>query len=154
MMHMCIPSNDNKRGCRLPVQHKVSYTKWVTQSHLPTKTSSVWWKPCTPIAPIMTSSMSRSFNLHLHFLGLERQSIVAFTWLRPIFSDPYPCHNHIFISSWDEQSTNHSSLKTRPRCYAKSPTGQDAFQAIPGLISCAGVTRRWGVLSHAQNAVR
>ena len=27
---------------------------------------------------------------------------------------------------------------------AKSPTAQDEFQTIPGLISCAGVTRRWG----------
>ena len=42
--------------------------------------------------------------------------------------------------------------KEQPRCYAKSPTVQDAFQPIPGLISCAGVTGRWGLLSHAQNA--
>ena len=34
---------------------------------------------------------------------------------------------------------NHTELN-RPRCYAKSPTAQDAFQPIPGLISCAGVT--------------
>ena len=43
------------------------------------------------------------------------------------------------------QSMNHVSVK--------SPTAQDAFRPIPGLISCAGVTRRWGLLSHAQNAV-
>ena len=34
------------------------------------------------------------------------------------------------------------------------PTVQNAFQPIPGLISCAGVTRRWGSLgtrpSHAE----
>ena len=36
----------------------------------------------------------------------------------------------------------------------KSPTVQGVFQPIPGLISCTGVTRRWRVLSHAQNAVR
>ena len=36
--------------------------------------------------------------------------------------------------------------KNSPRCYAKSP--------IPGLISCAGVTGRWGLLSHAQNVVK
>ena len=35
----------------------------------------------------------------------------------------------------------------------KSPTAQGAFQPIPDLISCAGVTGRWGLLSHAQNAV-
>ena len=28
------------------------------------------------------------------------------------------------------------------------------FWPIPGLISCFGVTGRWGLLSHAQNAVR
>ena len=28
----------------------------------------------------------------------------------------------------------------KPRCYKKSPTAQDMFQTIPGLISCAGVT--------------
>ena len=31
---------------------------------------------------------------------------------------------------------------------------QDAFWLIPGLISCAGVTGRWGLLSHAQDAVK
>ena len=44
-----------------------------------------------------------------------------------------------------EQSTNHISLKNRPRCYTKSPTVQDAFRPIPGLISCTGVTGRWGL---------
>ena len=33
-------------------------------------------------------------------------------------------------------------------------TVQDTFQSIPGLISCAGVTGRWGLLFHAQNVVR
>ena len=28
------------------------------------------------------------------------------------------------------------------------------FRPIPGLISCAGVTRRWRLLSHAQHVVR
>ena len=28
---------------------------------------------------------------------------------------------------------------------------QDTIQPIPGLISCPGVTGRWGLLSHAQN---
>ena len=36
----------------------------------------------------------------------------------------------------------------------QSPTAQDAFRPTPGLISCTGVTGRWGLLSHAQNAVR
>jgi len=31
---------------------------------------------------------------------------------------------------------------------------QYTFQPIPGLISCVGVTKRWGLLSHAQNALR
>ena len=44
-----------------------------------------------------------------------------------------------------------SPKKIRPRCYAKSPTVQDTFQPILGLISCAGMTGRWGLLPHAQN---
>ena len=38
---------------------------------------------------------------------------------------------------------NHISLKkkSRPRCYAKSSTVQDAFQPLPGLISYTGVIR-------------
>ena len=41
-----------------------------------------------------------------------------------------------------EQSKNHMHLpyKTRLRCYAKSPTAQDAFRTIPDLMTCAGVT--------------
>ena len=50
------------------------------------------------------------------------------------------------------QSVNHISLKNRPRCYVKSPTVQDTFRSIPGLISCTGVTRKWGLLSHACNS--
>ena len=50
---------------------------------------------------------------------------------------------------------NHISLKKgKPRCYAKSPTVQDTFWQIPGIISCTGMTSGWEVISHAQNAVR
>ena len=42
-----------------------------------------------------------------------------------------------------EQSTNHIRLKNMPRYFAKSPTAQDTFWPIPGLIVYAGVTRRW-----------
>ena len=42
-----------------------------------------------------------------------------------------------------EQSMNHISLKKNwPRCHCKSPTVQDAFRPILGLISHAGVTGR------------
>ena len=52
-------------------------------------------------------------------------------------------------------STNHISPKNSPRCqHAKSPIAQNTFRSIPDLISCAGVARRWGLPSHAQNAVR
>ena len=67
------------------------------------------------------------------------------------------CRDHLARKvCMHEQSTNHTSLKNRPmtRCYAKSPTVQDAIRPIPGLISCAGVTGRWGLLSCAQNAAR
>ena len=52
-----------------------------------------------------------------------------------------------------EQSTNHISLKNWPRCYANPPAVLDVFRPLPGLISYAGVTGRWGLLSHAQNDV-
>ena len=45
-----------------------------------------------------------------------------------------------------EQSTNHISLKSRPGCNTESPTVQDAFRPLQSLISCTGVTRRWGLL--------
>ena len=40
--------------------------------------------------------------------------------------------------------TRLTHTKNRPRCYTKSPTAQDAFWPIPGLISCAEVTGRKG----------
>ena len=51
------------------------------------------------------------------------------------------------VHSMHEQSMNHISLKKyRPRCYVKSPTAQEAFWPIPGLISCIGMTGRLGLL--------
>ena len=44
--------------------------------------------------------------------------------------------------------------QARPRCYTKPSTVQNIFQPIPGLINCTGVTGRWGLLPHVQNAVR
>ena len=43
------------------------------------------------------------------------------------------------------QSMNHISLnrKGRHRCCTKSPTAQDMFWSIPGLIGWAEVTERW-----------
>ena len=58
-----------------------------------------------------------------------------------------PCH------AWTINE-EHLPYKNRPRCYVKSPTVRDVFWPIPVLISCAGVIRRWGLLSHAQNAVK
>ena len=50
-----------------------------------------------------------------------------------------------------EQSMNHISLnkKGKPRWYAKSPTVQNVFQPIPGLINCAVVTGRWVMHMHS-----
>ena len=48
----------------------------------------------------------------------------------------------------------HLPKKNCHRCYSKSPTAQDVFRPIPGLISSTWVTGRWGLFSHAQNAVR
>ena len=48
------------------------------------------------------------------------------------------------MHSMYEQAMNYISLKEKSRlkCYAKSPTVQDMFWAIPGLISCAEMTVR------------
>ena len=63
--------------------------------------------------------------------------------------------SYLFLSVHCTLSMNHISLKkNRPRCYAKSPTAQDTFRPIPGLISCTGLTGKWGLVSYAQNAVR
>ena len=45
---------------------------------------------------------------------------------------------------------NHISLKNRPKCYTKSPTAQDAFQPIPGLISCM---HTYGTLTNMKHEV-
>ena len=38
---------------------------------------------------------------------------------------------------WVHQLMNHIFLKRgRPRCYAKSPAAQDAFQPLPGQLRC------------------
>ena len=42
--------------------------------------------------------------------------------------------HHQVMSCIHDQSTNQISQKNRPRCYSKSPTAQDAFRPIPGLI--------------------
>ena len=48
-------------------------------------------------------------------------------------------------------NTQTNKQKNRPRCYVKSPTVQDTFRPVPGLISSAGMIERLGLLSHAQN---
>ena len=57
----------------------------------------------------------------------------------------------VFYNDVYEQPMNHIG---RPRWYVKSPIAQDMFWPISSFISCAGVTRRWGLLSHAQNAAK
>ena len=61
---------------------------------------------------------------------------------------------HHTINIVYEQSTNHISLKIGLGVNVKSPTAQDVIRPIPGLISYAWVTRRWGLPFHAQNTVR
>ena len=70
---------------------------------------------------------------------------------KPSTSNPWARKMRLFLHMWKHLNSQFLK-KGRPRSYAKSPTVQDAFQPIPGLISCAGVTGRWGLLSHAQNA--
>ena len=69
------------------------------------------------------------------------------------FRHYYVCEVIGYVRSW----MIHISLNKKgrpgcniesPRCSAKSSIAQDKFQPNPGLISCAGVTRRWGLLSN------
>ena len=57
------------------------------------------------------------------------------------------------IAMIKDSCTKRLPNKNRPRleiaCYAGH-----ILVNIPGLISCTGVTGRWGLLSHAQNADR
>ena len=45
---------------------------------------------------------------------------------------------------------NHAEEKSSPICYAKSPIAQDVNTSSHHAGSCAGVTRRWGLLSYMQ----
>ena len=87
-----------------------------------------------------------------------------YSWSVPWFSYPPNtpvtrlCHWFYLCSlhTW-RLSKLHLSEKARPRFYTKSPTVQGAFCRIiiiAGYIHCTGVTGRWGLLSHRQNAVR
>ena len=60
----------------------------------------------------------------------------------------YPCRYHTTMYN---HSLNHISLeKDRPRFLQSHPLRRTS---IPGLISCTGVTKRWGLLSHAHNGL-
>ena len=48
---------------------------------------------------------------------------------------------------------NQWTTKKKPRCYTKSPSGEDMFRPIPGHISCTGVTGRCGLLPCAKKMV-
>ena len=63
---------------------------------------------------------------------------------------------HVQHTCMHEHSMNHMFLNKKyvSRGFAKSPTAQDMFQPIPGLISCAGVTGKWGQLSNVVRAWR
>ena len=91
----------------------------------------------------------------LHWLHTKRQSLCWTSMLRTEWSHlgsscvPITCSS---IHAWTINEPHLSQKK--PWRSAKSSTVQDTLQPIPGLISCAGVTGRWGLLSHAQNEVR
>ena len=77
---------------------------------------------------------------------LTEMGLVVDQWLRTAEIIQY--------GSIHQQSMNHISppppqKKKRKaglvRYYAKSPAMQDVFWLIPGLISCVGVTGRWGL---------
>ena len=65
----------------------------------------------------------------------------------------YAVHLCTCATNRSQVLSNESRLpkKGRPRCYTKSPIVQDAIWPIPGIIRCAAVTRRWGLLFCAEN---
>ena len=46
------------------------------------------------------------------------------------------CNTKLNVFPMNEQSMNHSFLKDRSKCYAKSPTVWDTFQPISSLCEC------------------
>ena len=82
-------------------------------------------------------------SVTIDFVNVTKQDISITLTLRIVMYECMlglsVCHSHIMLSIVHEQSVNHISLnkKGRPRCYAKSPTAQDAIWPILGLISCA-----------------
>ena len=49
-------------------------------------------------------------------------------------------HNYVYICRNNQRTTSPGLDVTQSH-----PTAQDVFQPIPGLISCTGVTGRWGL---------
>ena len=100
-------------------------------------------QPSQPLRP----RLPMTFLIESVFLSLFSGSLVLASQAIYPFEQKcvheYICvlrqYAHVFMSN---QGTI-SPLKNRLRCYVKSPTAQDAFWAIPGLISCTGVTERW-----------
>ena len=69
------------------------------------------------------------------------QASPVFCLLVCVYALPLPCI--ILNTNWRTKNREDWELARLPtcRCYVKSPTAQDVFWPIPGLISCTGITR-------------
>jgi len=112
------------------------------------KNAKLPWTACI-LVPIVYTLLILSFETRGLFMCACATRILAAASIRErqLFRSAHPEVRRQFESGiWSSKYGNHciSLKKGRPRCYAKSPSAQDMFWPIPGLISCAGVTRWWG----------
>ena len=69
-------------------------------------------------------------------LTVDRQVLISWMWLSSMVQWSSTCLNN----QWTTSSSKKAGVG-----YAEWPIVQYAFQPIPGLISCTGVTRKWGL---------
>ena len=136
------------------------------ESGLPLSCLGLHWCSITAITVPLLPWKSKSLP-HSWPEWVSGQNCIVYGVLQCTFQN-YPCKYWVFEISvkavdrhWTniavkvllccvhEQSTNHISLRNDHRCYAWPPTASNMLRPIPNLISCAGVTGRWGLLFHA-----
>ena len=104
--------------------------------------AGIYWVICLLPIKASCSKCQRTGNLSCHTLTYVKPvSSSMRSWVNQYISNQ---QFHILVLSSPDPKKNNI-----PRCHVKSPTAHDMFWPIPGLISCAGVTRRWGLPSYA-----
>ena len=87
-----------------------------------------------------------SGNMHAHLTCHYSVEMYQYCNLLTSSHSPPTLTYSVIPHAW---TINEPHLPYKTRWYARSPTAQDMFRPIPGLISCTGVSGRWGLLYHA-----